>query len=137
MITRVAAEILQRLASTALFSTSRSVPLHVMASVGPVEAAIKKKLEDALHPTYIEIINESSMHNVPSGSETHFKVLVVSEVFNDLSLIKRHRLVNTALSEELQAGVHALSIIAQTPAQWEREPREIEPSPTCRGGFGK
>ncbi|XP_045597798.1 bolA-like protein 1 isoform X3 [Procambarus clarkii] len=104
---------------------------------GPVESTLRNKLEEALHPTHIEIMNESYMHNVPPGSETHFKVLVVSEAFNDLSLIKRHRLVNATLSEELKKGVHALSIVARTPAQWAKEPQEIECSPACQGGFGK
>ena len=40
---------------------------------------------------------QSYMHNVPRGSETHFKVVLVSEAFDGLSLIKRHRAVNSTL----------------------------------------
>lgn len=54
----------------------------------PVEFSIKKKLVDSLNPSYIEIINESYMHNVPKGSETHFKVIAVSDKFKDIPLIK-------------------------------------------------
>lgn len=54
----------------------------------PVEFSIKEKLTDSLNPSYIEIINESYMHNVPKGSETHFKVIVVSDKFKDISLIE-------------------------------------------------
>lgn len=87
---------------------------------------------------FFQVVNESYMHNVPKGSETHFKVMVVSEAFKDLPLIKRHRLVNDNLSEELSSGVHALSIVAKTPEQWENmESKTIEQSPSCRGGFGK
>ncbi|XP_069194804.1 bolA-like protein DDB_G0274169 isoform X2 [Procambarus clarkii] len=114
-----------------------SLEVLLYSPCGPVESTLRNKLEEALHPTHIEIMNESYMHNVPPGSETHFKVLVVSEAFNDLSLIKRHRLVNATLSEELKKGVHALSIVARTPAQWAKEPQEIECSPACQGGFGK
>ncbi|MPC46390.1 BolA-like protein 1 [Portunus trituberculatus] len=106
-------------------------------SGGPVELLIKNKLNEALHPSHMEIVNESFMHNVPPGSETHFKILVVSEAFDGLPLIKRHRLVNTTLDEELKTGVHALSIVAKTPAQWSENPQQIESSPACRGGFGK
>lgn len=53
-----------------------------------VEFSIKKKLIDSLNPSYIEIINESYMHNVPKGSETHFKVIAVSDKFKDIPLIK-------------------------------------------------
>lgn len=61
-------------------------------------------------PTHLEVINESNMHNVPKGSESHFKVVVVSMDFENLSLIKRHRMVNDVLKDELAGGVHALSI---------------------------
>lgn len=54
----------------------------------PMENAMRKKLEDALSPKHMEILNESYMHNVPKGSETHFKVLIVSDKFSDQPLIK-------------------------------------------------
>merc|ERR1712243_415249 len=108
-----------------------------MSSSGIVESSIKEKLESSLKPVHLEIINESYMHNVPPGSETHFKVVIVSDEFNNCPLIKRHRLVNEALKTELQQGVHALSILARTPKQWEESTQVIERSPACRGGFGK
>lgn len=104
---------------------------------GPIEVAIRETLTENLSPVHLEIINESYMHNVPKGSESHFKVLVVSEKFNDLSLIKRHRLVNDLVKTKLEGNfVHALSIEAKTPKQWDPS-YEVEPSPNCRGGFGK
>lgn len=127
----------QQLISPALHSLRNCGHLRTMAKCGPVESLIKNKLNEALQPSHIEIINESFMHNVPPGSETHFKVLVVSEAFDGLPLIKRHRLVNTTLDEELKTGVHALSIVAKTPTQWSENPQQMESSPACRGGFGK
>ncbi|XP_057322266.1 bolA-like protein DDB_G0274169 [Microplitis mediator] len=103
----------------------------------PIESSIRTKLEKGLEPSYLEILNESHMHNVPKGSETHFKVLVVSDKFQNEPLIKRHRMVNELLETELKTGVHALSIVAKTPAQWEESIKTVSPSPTCRGGFGK
>ncbi|KAJ3641492.1 hypothetical protein Zmor_027999 [Zophobas morio] len=114
-------------------------PLHksmMSQFVAPVEASIRQKLTSQLQTTHLEIINESYMHNVPKNSETHFKVVVVSNKFADLPLIKRHRLVNDILKQELNSGVHALSIIAKTPDQWNSS-EQTEPSPNCRGGFGK
>uniref|UniRef100_A0A7S2XHK7 BolA-like protein n=1 Tax=Lotharella oceanica TaxID=641309 RepID=A0A7S2XHK7_9EUKA len=70
---------------------------------------------------------------VPKGSETHFKVVVVSEKFNEVKHIDRHRLVNKALSQELEGPVHALSVKAKTPAQWAKS-QKVDPSPSCRGG---
>ncbi|XP_055851225.1 bolA-like protein DDB_G0274169 [Episyrphus balteatus] len=104
---------------------------------GPIEVAIRETLSENLSPVHMEIINESYMHNVPKGSESHFKVLVVSDKFNDLPLIKRHRLVNDLVKTKLEGNfVHALSIEAKTPKQWDPS-YEVEPSPNCRGGFGK
>ena len=105
-------------------------------STGPISQSIQAKLTEKFVPLHMEIINESYMHNVPKGSETHFKVVVVSEQFKDVKLIGRHRLVNDVLSHELQSGVHALSIVAKTPDQW-GEGLNVEKSPACRGGFGK
>ncbi|KPJ05992.1 BolA-like protein [Papilio machaon] len=104
---------------------------------GVVANSIRNKLQTALEATHLDVINESYMHNVPKGSETHFKVVVVSDKFDGLALIKRHRLVNDILKEELQNGVHALSIVAKTTKQWDESEKIIESSPSCRGGFGK
>jgi BolA protein len=94
---------------------------------------IEKKLGEALHPVHLEVINESGMHNVPPGSETHFKVVVVSPAFEGLGPVDRHRRVNETLRDELRGGVHALSIRALTPAQWEEGERAFK-SPPCLGG---
>lgn len=58
------------------------------ASGGPIEQAITEALQLKLEPIHLEVVNESYMHNVPKGAETHFKVLVVSEKFESLPLIK-------------------------------------------------
>ncbi|AWP15619.1 putative synaptic vesicle glycoprotein 2A [Scophthalmus maximus] len=99
----------------------------------PVERAITTKLTAALKPDHLEVHNESHMHAVPPGSESHFRVLVVSSQFDGLPLIKRHRLVNEALKEELSGCVHALSIQAKTPEQWGSNPT-LAKSPPCMGG---
>lgn len=54
----------------------------------PIEKSMKTKLKEKLEPNRLEIINESYMHNVPKGAETHFKVVVVSEQFEGLPLIQ-------------------------------------------------
>lgn len=54
----------------------------------PVEQSIQKKLTDVLNPVHLDIFNESHMHNVPPGSETHLKLVVVSDKFHNMSLIQ-------------------------------------------------
>ena len=68
--------------------------------MGPVEEAVRAKLS-AFAPNHLVVANESAKHNVPSGSETHFKVVIISDAFADRKLLERHRMVNEALAEEL------------------------------------
>ncbi|KFM82400.1 BolA-like protein 1, partial [Stegodyphus mimosarum] len=77
-----------------------------------IENIVKRKLHKALEPEYLDVVNESARHNVPRGSASHIRVTVVSPLFNNKSLIQRHRLVNEALQEELKGPIHALSIDA-------------------------
>lgn len=104
---------------------------------GQIENKIQQCLIRELSPMKLEIVNESYMHGVPKNSETHFKILVVSEKFTGLNLISRHRMVNNFIKEELKTEFpHALSIVAKNPTEYDGE-YKLEPSPNCRGGFGK
>ncbi|CAB3239471.1 unnamed protein product [Arctia plantaginis] len=123
--------------SIALRSGISNICRNMCSMSGVVENTIRSKLVSTLEAKHLDVINESYMHNVPKGAETHFKVVVVSDKFDGLTLIKRHRLVNDILKEELQTGVHALSIVAKTPKQWEESDKIVESSPNCKGGFGK
>ena len=104
------------------------------AAAGPVYTAITQKLTAAFAPlAHLQVLNESSAHNVAPGSETHFKVVVVSEAFAAAAPLERHRRVNAALADELAGPIHALSIVAKTPEQWARS-AAVPASPECLGG---
>jgi len=98
-----------------------------------VEDDITAKLQTALNPAHLEVTNESHMHNVPPGSESHFKVVAVSEEFAGKMLIARHRLINKALAEELEGPIHALALHTLTPDEWNEKGAAPE-SPPCMGG---
>lgn len=57
-------------------------------SAGRIETSIRTKITNALKPAHLQVINESTMHNVPAGAETHFKVVVVSEEFESKTPIQ-------------------------------------------------
>ncbi|MEE9209801.1 MAG: BolA/IbaG family iron-sulfur metabolism protein [Kiloniellales bacterium] len=99
-----------------------------------VRQTIETKIRSALAPSHLEVINESYMHSVPPGSESHFRVVVVSERFEDLPLVRRHQRVNRILEQELQAGLHALSLQTLTVSEWTRRGGETLASPACLGG---
>ncbi|GMH82624.1 hypothetical protein TL16_g09321 [Triparma laevis f. inornata] len=101
---------------------------------------LAQRLTQTFSPTFLQVLNESHMHNVPKNSETHFKVVVISDQFKGVKLLQRHKLVNVALKEELEGEVHALSIVAKDIAQFETlggaQKYAPDPSPSCRGGDG-
>jgi len=100
------------------------------------ESIIIKKLEQAFSPNHLQVINESASHNVPEGSESHFKVVLVSQNFEGQSAVKRHQSVYAVLAAELQSGVHALALHTYLPVEWEK--RQSAPiSPDCLGGSRK
>lgn len=84
---------------------------------------IKEALQRELSPIELQVEDISYQHAGHAGArgsgdgETHFNVKVVSNEFEGKSLIKRHRLIYDLLQEELQSGLHALSIVAKTPSE--------------------
>ncbi|XP_040995647.1 protein BOLA1, chloroplastic [Juglans microcarpa x Juglans regia] len=84
---------------------------------------MRAKLQSALEATAVEIDDVSYQHaghaavRGTADSETHFNVKIVSPKFDGQSLVKRHRLVYDALADELQSGLHAVSIVAKTPQE--------------------
>ncbi len=99
-----------------------------------IQSIIQSKIEAALQTTVLEVENESHMHSVPANSETHFRVVLVSEDFDSKPLIARHRQLNKLLEEELNGGVHALALHTYTPAEWQARGESAKASPECRGG---
>ena len=95
---------------------------------------IEDKLSSALQPSHLEVVNESHLHSVPPGSESHFKVTLVTEQFTDLPLIKQHRMINDVLKEELAGKIHALALHTYSPAQWNERNAPAPKSPLCHGG---
>lgn len=92
------------------------------------------KLSDAFAPAHLEVVNESGGHNVPPGSETHFKVVIVCDAFEGESRIARHRAVHEVLAGELAGGVHALALHAFTADEWRKRYGDVPMSPPCLGG---
>ena len=100
-----------------------------------VQNSVETHLREKLTPEHLEVVNESHMHSVAKGSETHFKVVIVSRQFEGVSAVKRHQLVYGALGDLMgkkpsQGGVHALAITSRTPAEWAASP-EANVSPLC------
>lgn len=98
-----------------------------------MQTLIEQKLASEFETEYLQVENESHMHNVAPGSESHFKVTIVSDSFRDQMLIKRHRMVNKTLQQEMQQ-IHALALHTLTPEEWQTRAGSVADSPKCRGG---
>lgn len=99
-----------------------------------MQQQITDRIRAGMEVLHLDVINESGNHGVPRGSETHFKVVIVSPLFEGLSLVQRHQKVYALLTEPLENGVHALALHTYTRREWDAR-REASPaSPPCRGG---
>ena len=89
---------------------------------------LTEQLKTALNPTHLQVINESHNHS-GAATESHFKLIVVSEDFVDVKLIDRHRLINQLFKEELN-HIHALAMHTYTPTEWQLKTGAPD-SPPC------
>jgi len=93
------------------------------------------KLTTKFSPEILQVINESYMHNVPKGAQSHFKLIVVSDLFKGQTLINRHRAVQEAVKDEITNYIHAITITAKTPEEWAKTDSASLKSPPCLGGM--
>ena len=90
-------------------------------SLGPVGREIAQRLEAALSPQQLAVINDSAKHRGHTGDdgsgESHFTVEIVASAFAGQSRLARQRMVNSALGDLMQERVHALAIRARAPEE--------------------
>lgn len=88
-------------------------------NTGRVEQ-IREKLTAAFAPQQLDIIDDSHKHVGHEGAKSgggHFNITIVADAFAGQTPLQRHRLVYTALGEELKKDIHALSIKALAPME--------------------
>jgi len=99
------------------------------------ESRIKRIIEDHFPEwSQLELINESHQHS--RGTETHYKLLLVHESFEGVSRVGRHRKVLSLFREEMDLGLHSLSLRLLTAQEY----TEMTPSfktPSCQGASVK
>ena len=88
---------------------------------GPVAAEMLARLETALAPSQIDLIDDSESHRGHGGhnpaGESHFSLRIESTAFAGKSRVERYRMVHAALGDLLHERVHALSIKATAPGE--------------------
>ncbi|HFB55260.1 MAG TPA: BolA family transcriptional regulator [Hellea balneolensis] len=83
---------------------------------------IKRKLEEALEPAFLELINESDKHIGHAGhdgsGESHYRLKIVSPRFSGCGRIERQKMIYKVLDKEINGLVHALSLETLTPDEF-------------------
>lgn len=78
---------------------------------------IRQKLEEALKPELIEIIDHSAAHAGHAGNKDggHYNVTIVAQQFEGKTLVQRHQLIYQVMGDLMKEEIHALGINALTP----------------------
>lgn len=94
---------------------------------------ITTRLSQEMEILHLEVIDESYMHNVPEGSQSHFKIIIVADRFQNESLVARHQIIYKILDTELKEKIHALGLHCYTFEEWKKK-GNAPMSPPCLGG---
>ncbi len=90
-------------------------------TTGPVAAEMLRRLNSALSPTSIELVDQSEQHRGHGGynpaGESHFGLRIESAAFVGKTRVERQRMIYAALGDLMDARVHALSIRATAPGE--------------------
>lgn len=81
---------------------------------------IKQKLNEAIKPEIIELIDDSAAHAGHAGAKGgagHYNLTIIAEVFEGKTLVQRHQLVYQALADLMKNEIHALGINALSPSE--------------------
>jgi len=99
-----------------------------------MQQIIEQKLNSALALAHLAIENESHLHSGPA-SDSHFKLVVVSDDFAGKGRVARHQMIYGLLADELamEGGIHALVMHLHTAAEWQQQGHVVPPSARCRG----
>jgi len=96
-----------------------------------IQTQIEQAIQDSFSITFFELLNESHMHSGPAP-ESHFKLTLVSDDFNELNKVKRQQAVYKAL-KTIMPQFHALALHTYTPQEWSEQVAAPK-SPRCTGG---
>lgn len=98
-----------------------------------IQTQIDQRIKDEINVHHMTLENESYMHNVPEGSESHFKLVLVTDAFVGKRLVQRHQLIYGVLKEEM-TKIHALAMHLYSIKEWEERNALAPSSPKCHGG---
>jgi BolA protein len=87
------------------------------------QQTIETRIRERLAPIHLEVIDDGAQHAGHAGAASgggHYSVLVVSESFEGIGRVARHRLVYDLLQDMMQGAIHALALRTIAPSEWSR-----------------
>lgn len=84
---------------------------------------ITRRLKEAFDPETLGVEDESYLHEGHEGAKDgrgHFRVLIITDAFENKSMIERHRMIYRELDEMMRLDIHALAIDAWSPEELDR-----------------
>ncbi|MGI4850897.1 MAG: BolA family protein [Janthinobacterium lividum] len=88
-----------------------------------IKQEIILRLTQIFAPLILDVIDDSAKHRghreSGTGQETHFRIMIVSDLFAEQNSVKRHRAVYDVLDDLMKTSVHALSLTLRTPKEHE------------------
>ena len=82
--------------------------------LGPIGKMMEAKLQNALQPSYLQLVDESNQHHGHSGAhpsgESHYRVRISCDAFKGKSRVQQHQLVYDALKGQMGGALHALAL---------------------------
>ncbi len=93
----------------------------------PITQQLEHALTRAFQPIHLEIRNDSHKHashrEAPNTGDSHFHITLVSQKFESMSRVHRHRLVYESIADLIEGPIHALAIQTMTPDEWQQKAR--------------
>jgi BolA protein len=86
----------------------------------PDVATIEQRLRETFAPTRCLVEDESAQHAGHVGAASgggHYRIELISTVFEGKNRLARHRLVYDCLNDMMQRDIHALAIVTRTPSE--------------------
>ncbi|NIH41176.1 MAG: BolA family transcriptional regulator [Buchnera aphidicola (Periphyllus aceris)] len=92
---------------------------------------IKKKIKNKIKIKYIKIYNISNAHKKFNKKNSHYKIIVVSNDFYKINILRRHQIIYNILSNEININIYGIEIFTYTKKEWDVEINKKFSSTKC------
>jgi BolA protein len=81
---------------------------------------------------HYEVENESHKHS-GTATDSHYKLVLVSDSFADMGLVQRHQAVYGRAQPLMNTPIHALALHCYTPGEWQQRNQTSRATANCMG----